>query len=83
MRPSQLAAAERVGHAHELEVLADGEVVVEQRVVGHERQPRAGVLGLGLLVWVEALDAHFARARARAGRPACAPPSTCRCRWRR
>ena len=57
----QLAAAEPVGHADELEVLAHGEVVVEQRVVGHERQPRAGVLGLGLAMRVEALDAHLAR----------------------
>ena len=60
MRSSSSLPPTRVGHAHELEVLADGEVVVEQRVVGHERQPRASVLGLGLLVRVEALDAHVA-----------------------
>ena len=31
----------------QLEVLADGEVVVEQRRVGHERERGAGVLGVG------------------------------------
>ena len=42
----------------ELEVLADRQVVVEQRRVGHERERRAGALGVGLGVRVGAGDAH-------------------------
>ena len=48
MRPGSSLPPTAWATLDQLEVLADGEVVVEQRVVGHERQPRAGVLGLGL-----------------------------------
>ena len=41
-----------VGERHQLEVLPDREVVVEQRRVGHERQRRPRALGLGLTVRV-------------------------------
>ena len=45
-------AGDAVRERHELEVLADGQVVVEQRRVGHERERGARVLGLGLAVRV-------------------------------
>ena len=56
-------AAHAVRERHQLEVLADGEVVVEQRRVGHERERGAGGLGVGLAVWIVTADAHGAGAR--------------------
>ena len=48
MRSPSSRARQPVGHGHELDVLAHGQVAVEHRVVGYERHPRAGALGLGL-----------------------------------
>ena len=63
MRSSIAVAVDAVRERDELEVLADREVVVEQRRVGHERERGARVLGVGLRVRVVAADAHGAVGR--------------------
>ena len=82
MRVLDAVARDAVGERDELEVLADGEVVVEQRRVGHERQRRARRLGVGLVCgsWPQM---RTVPSLGSAARRSCAPRSTCRCRWRR
>ena len=72
-----------VRERHEPEVLADGQVVVEQRRVGDERERGPRLLGVGLGVRIVAADRARCRRWAPAARPSCGWRSTCRCRSRR
>src|SRR3954453_8801045 len=52
-----------VGQRYELEVLADGEIVVEQRRVRHECERGAGCFGVGLAVRIVTAEPYRAGAR--------------------